>query len=445
MSFRVPTTALAVASAIVIGVPLGSAVQANRQNETYRQLDAFIEVFLRVRENYVEPVDDEKLINGAIDGMLASLDPHSSYLNARDSAQMRSQTDGEYGGLGLTVTSEDGAVKVVSPTDDTPASRAGIRAGDFITHLDDQLIFGSTIDEAVDRMRGRPGTSIKLTVVRPGVPKPLEFRLTREIIRIRPVRWETRGDVGVIRISSFNRQTGEATRLAITALDRQLGTRLKGYVIDLRSNPGGLLDQAIEVTDAFLARGEIVSQRGRGKESIERYFARTADLTNGRPLVVLVDEGSASAAEIVAGALQDSRRALVIGQRTFGKGSVQTLIPLSADTGLRLTTARYYTPSGRSVQEEGIDPDILVPQLTNADRNERPRVREADLRNHLVGEKAADDRLIEDDGKTDPRFALTADELKDQGITDFQLDYAVRIIGRLGGAVQMAALEPRAN
>ncbi|MFQ3594912.1 MAG: S41 family peptidase [Sphingomonadaceae bacterium] len=445
MSFRVPTTALAVASAMVIGVPLGSAVQANRQNETYRQLDAFIEVFLRVRENYVEPVDDEKLINGAIDGMLASLDPHSSYLNARDSAQMRSQTDGEYGGLGLTVTSEDGAVKVVSPTDDTPASRAGIRAGDFITHLDEQLIFGSTIDEAVDRMRGRPGTSIKLTVVRPGVPKPLEFRLTREVIRIRPVRWETRGDVGVIRISSFNRQTGEATRLAITALDRQLGTRLKGYVIDLRSNPGGLLDQAIEVTDAFLARGEIVSQRGRGKESIERYFARTADLTNGRPLVVLVDEGSASAAEIVAGALQDSRRALVIGQRTFGKGSVQTLIPLSADTGLRLTTARYYTPSGRSVQEEGIDPDILVPQLTNADRNERPRVREADLRNHLVGEKAADDRLIEDDGKTDPRFALTADELKDQGITDFQLDYAVRIIGRLGGAVQMAALEPRAN
>jgi carboxyl-terminal processing protease len=445
MSFRVPTTALAIASAVVIGVPLGSAVQANRQNETYRQLDAFIEVFLRVRENYVEPVDDEKLLSGAIDGMLASLDPHSSYLNARDSAQMRSQTDGEYGGLGLTVTSEDGAVKVVSPTDDTPASRAGIRAGDFITHLDDQLIFGSTIDEAVDRMRGRPGTAIKLTVVRPGVPKPLEFKLTREVIRIRPVRWEARGDVGVIRISSFNRQTGEATRLAITALDRQMGPRLKGYVIDLRANPGGLLDQAIEVTDAFLPRGEIVSQRGRSKDSIERYFARTADLSGGKPLVVLVDEGSASAAEIVAGALQDSRRALVIGQRTFGKGSVQTLIPLSADTGLRLTTARYYTPSGRSVQEEGIDPDILVPQLTNEDRNERPRVREADLRNHLVGEKAADDRLIEDDGKPDPRFTFTAEELKEKGITDFQLDYAVRIVGRLGGGVQMAALEPRAN
>jgi carboxyl-terminal processing protease len=442
MTTRLPIALLAATMAIAIGMPIGSAVSAARQNETYRQLDAFIEVFLRVRENYVEQVDDQTLLKGAIDGMLASLDPHSSYLTARDSAQMRSQTDGEYGGLGLTVTTEDGAVKVVAPTDDTPAARAGIRAGDFITHLDGQLIFGSTIDEAVDRMRGRPGTSIRLTVVRPGVTKPLEFTLKREIIKLQPVRWEARGNVGVIRISSFNRQTGEATRLAVTALDRQLGPSLKGFVIDLRSNPGGLLDQAIEVADTFLARGEIVSQRGRTKETIERYYARTPDLTGGRPLVVLVDEGSASAAEIVAGALQDSRRALVVGQRTFGKGSVQTLIPLSADTGLRLTTARYYTPSGRSVQEQGIDPDIVVPQLSDPQRLERPRVREADLRNHLVAERAADDKLVEEDGKTDPRFAFTAEDLKARGITDFQLDYAVRILGRLGGGIQYAALEP---
>jgi carboxyl-terminal processing protease len=373
--------------------------------------------------------------------MLASLDPHSSYLDARDSAQMRSQTDGEYGGLGLTVTSEDGAVKVVSPTDDTPAARAGIKAGDFITHLDGQLIFGSTIDEAVDKMRGKPGTSIKLTVVRPGVQKPLDYTLTREIIRIKPVRWEAVGKVGVVRISTFNRQTGEALQLALTSLDRQIGPDLQGYVIDLRANPGGLLDQAIEVSDAFLDRGEIVSQRGRTRDSVERYYARANDLSGGKPVVVLVDEGSASAAEIVAGALQDSKRAIIVGERTFGKGSVQTLIPLSSDTGLRLTTARYYTPSGRSVQEEGIDPDIIVPQLTDPNRNDRPRVREADLRNHLLAEEKADEKLIEKDDKPDPRFAMTAEELKARGITDFQLDYAVRMISRLGGGVQTAYVD----
>jgi carboxyl-terminal processing protease len=354
---------------------------------------------------------------------------------------MRSQTDGEYGGLGLTVTSEDGAVKVVSPTDDTPAARAGIKAGDFITHLDGQLIFGSTIDEAVDKMRGKPGTSIKLTVVRPGVQKPLDYTLTREIIRIKPVRWEAVGKVGVVRISTFNRQTGEALQLALTSLDRQIGPDLQGYVIDLRANPGGLLDQAIEVSDAFLDRGEIVSQRGRTRDSVERYYARANDLSGGKPVVVLVDEGSASAAEIVAGALQDSKRAIIVGERTFGKGSVQTLIPLSSDTGLRLTTARYYTPSGRSVQEEGIDPDIIVPQLTDPNRNDRPRVREADLRNHLLAEEKADEKLIEKDDKPDPRFAMTPEELKARGITDFQLDYAVRMISRLGGGVQTAYVD----
>lgn len=417
---------------VALGIP--ATVSAAKENETYKQLDTLMEVFLKVRESYVDKVDDATLVKGAIDGMLASLDPHSSYLDTRDSENMRTQTEGEYGGLGLTVTSEDGAVKVIAPTDDTPAARAGIKAGDYITRIDGDLIFGGSLNDAVDKMRGKPGTSIKITVIRPGEPKPLDFTLTREIIKVNPVKFEAVGNVGVIRISSFNRQTGDAVRLGLTTLGKQLGPSLAGYVIDLRSNPGGLLDQAIDVSDAFMTQGEIVSQRGREKTDIERYYARDDDMANGKPVVVLVDGGSASAAEIVAGALQDSKRALIIGQRTFGKGSVQTLIPLSPDTGLRLTTARYYTPSGRSVQEQGIEPDILVPQLSDANRNERPRLREADLRNHLVAEKSADEKLIEDDGKVDPRFAMTADELKKQGVTDYQLDYAVKMIGRLGPA-----------
>lgn len=425
-------TLLAGSAGALLAVTLPTAVNAARGNETWRELDTLMDVFLKVRESYVDKVDDKKLIEGAINGMLASLDPHSSYLDARDSENMRSQTDGEYGGLGLTVQSDEGAVRVVAPTDETPAARAGIKSGDFITHIDGDLIVGSTLNDAVDKMRGKPGTSIKLTIVRPGQPKPLDFTLVRETIRMRPVRWETKGNVGVIRIAAFNRQTGEATREAVTELTKKIGPDLAGFVIDLRSNPGGLLDQAIDVSDTFLERGEIVSQRGRTKDDIERYYARADDLAAGKPIVVLVDEGSASAAEIVAGALQDQKRALVLGQRSFGKGSVQTLIPLSAESGLRLTTARYYTPAGRSVQEAGIDPDIIVPQLSDPTRNERPRMREADLRNHLVAEKKADDKLIEDDGKPEPRFSITADELKKQGITDFQMDYAVKLVSRLG-------------
>lgn len=435
-------TLLAASAGAALALTIPTGVSAAKENETWKELDSLMDVFLKVRESYVDKVDDKKLVEGAINGMLASLDPHSSYLDAQDSENMRSQTDGEYGGLGLTVISEDGAVRVVAPTDDTPAARAGIKSGDYITHLDGDLIFGSTLNEAVDKMRGAPGSSIKLTVVRPGQPKPLDFTLTREVIKIRPVKWEAKGNVGVIRISSFNRQTGEAVRLALNTLSKQLPD-IAGYVIDLRSNPGGLLDQAIDVSDAFLERGEIVSQRGREKTDIERYYARADDLSGGKPVVVLVDEGSASAAEIVAGALQDQKRAIVIGQRTFGKGSVQTLIPLSASTGLRLTTARYYTPSGRSVQEAGIEPDIIVPQLTDPSRADRPRLREADLRNHLIAEAKADDKLVEDDGKPDPRFAKTAEQLKKDGVTDFQMDYAVKLVGRLGkpAPAQVAAKE----
>ncbi len=424
-------------------IPASAAVRAAVESDSYKELDALMDVFERVRTDYVDKTDDKKLIEGAINGMLASLDPHSSYLDARDFQNMRQTTDGEYGGLGLTVTTEDGAVKVIAPTDDTPAARAGIKSGDYITHLDGELIYGQTLQDAVDKMRGAPGTSIKLTVVRQGETKPLEFALKREIIQIRPVKFETKGNVGIIRISSFSKQTGEATKAAVTGIEKKLGANLAGFIIDLRSNPGGLLDQAIDVSDVFLDHGEIVSQRGRTKAEIQRYFAHPGDLADGKPIVVLVDEGSASAAEIVAGALQDQRRALIVGQRSFGKGSVQTLIPLSQDTALRLTTARYFTPSGRSVQEAGIEPDVQVPQLSDPNYADRPRVREADLRRHLINEikDGTADKIVEADSKTDPRFDAKADDLKKKGIIDFQMDYAVKLIARLGpaAAVQTAA------
>ncbi len=429
-------------------IPGAAAVRAAAESDTYKQLDALMDVFERVRADYVDKTDDKALIEGAINGMLASLDPHSSYLDARDFQNMRQTTDGEYGGLGLTVTTEDGAVKVVTPTDDTPAARAGIKSGDYITHLNGELIYGATLQDAVDKMRGPPGTTVKITVVREGATKPLEFTLKREIIQIKPVKFETRGNVGVIRISTFNKATGDATRGAVASIEKKLGPAVAGYVVDLRSNPGGLLDQAIEVSDVFLDKGEIVSQRGRTKNDIQRYYAKPGDLTNGKPIVVLVDEGSASAAEIVAGALQDQRRAIVLGQRSFGKGSVQTLIPLSADTALRLTTARYFTPSGRSVQENGIEPDVQVPQLSDATRADRPRLREADLRKHLINEmKDGTEKIVENDNKPDPRFTATAEELKKKGVIDFQLDYATKLLTRLapGAPTQVAAAGSKAT
>jgi carboxyl-terminal processing protease len=415
-------------------IPAVSAALAAVDVDTYKELDGFMSVFERVRSEYVDKVDDKTLIRGAIDGMLASLDPHSSYLDARDFQNLRTQTEGSYGGLGLTVSMEDGAVKVIAPTEDSPGDRAGIKSGDYITHIDGQLIFGGTLDEAVDKMRGKPGTKIKLTLVRPGRDKPFDVSLQREIIRLKPVKWEIKDNVGIININSFSKTTGESVRAALTAIDKATGGRPLGYVVDLRSNPGGLLDQAIEVSDAFMERGEIVSQRGRDSSDIERYFARSGDLAHGLPVIVLVDSGSASAAEIVAGALQDQHRGLVMGETTFGKGSVQTLLQLTDDTALRLTTARYYTPSGRSVQEGGIKPDIPVPQLTDADRKDRPRLREADLRRHLINEAKINDDVLEDDGKDDPRFAQTAEQLEKAGVKDFQLDYAVKTISRLSTA-----------
>jgi carboxyl-terminal processing protease len=422
-------------------IPAATSGIAAVDASTYRELDQFMNVFERVRADYVEKVDDKALIKGAIDGMLASLDPHSSYLDARDFENMRVQTDGNYGGLGLTVQMEDGAVKVVTPTEDTPAYKAGIKAGDYISHLDGVLIYGGTIDEAVDKMRGTPGTSIKLTIVRPGRDKPFDVTITRQIIELKPVKWEVKNGIGVVNINAFSKSTGADVRSALVSIDKSLGRKPTGYVVDLRSNPGGLLDQAIEVSDAFLERGEIVSQRGRNKRDIERYFARPGDFAHGLPIVVLVDSGSASAAEIVAGALQDHHRALVMGERSFGKGSVQTLLQLDETTALRLTTARYYTPSGRSVQEGGIEPDIAVPQISDPDYKTKPKFREADLNRHLINEAKVDNSVLENDSKTDPRFSQTADQLKAKGITDFQLTYALDTIGRLA-RTQTASAAP---
>ncbi len=427
---------LALVGAVAL-VPATTAALAQVEVDTYKNLDEFVSVLNRVRSEYVDQVDDERLIRGAIDGMLASLDPHSSYLDARDFQNLMSTTDGNYGGLGLTVTMEDGAVKVIAATRGTPADRAGIKAGDFITHIDGQLFFGGTLDEAVERMRGDPGTSVRLRVIRAGREQPLELTVTRAIIDIPAVRSELRDRVGILTVTTFNRNTTEMARRAIAEMERNPSTAPLGYVLDLRSNPGGLLDQAISLSDLFLERGEVVSQRGRRRTDIERYYAEPGDATNGKPIVVLVDAGSASAAEIVAAALQDHRRGLVMGERTFGKGSVQTLVPLgNGTTALRLTTARYFTPSGRSVQEGGVNPDIAVPQLSDPDYRSRTRVRESDLRRHLVNETSVQEDVIQDDGRPDPRFAATPAELEQRGIQDYQLHYALQTISRLGRVQQ---------
>src|SRR6185436_24683 len=317
---------LALVGAVAV-IPAASAALAQVDVNSYREIDQFMSVLERVKAEYVDQVDDATLIRGAIDGMLASLDPHSSYLDARGYRGLMTTTDGNYGGLGLTVTMEDSAVKVIAATRGTPADRAGIKAGDFITHIDGRLFYGGTLDEAVERMRGNPGTSVRITVVRPGRDRPFDVSITRAIIDIPAVRSEVRDGVGILTVTTFSRVTTDATQRAMADIERRLGHPPLGYILDLRSNPGGLLDQAVGLSDLFLERGEIVSQRGRRRTDIERYYARPGDAARGLPIVVLVDAGTASASEIVAGALQDHRRAIVLGVRTFGKGSVQTLIP----------------------------------------------------------------------------------------------------------------------
>jgi carboxyl-terminal processing protease len=432
---------LALVGALAL-VPVATSSLAAADVDTYKELENFMGVFERVRSSYVEPVDDHTLIKGAIDGMLAALDPHSGYMEGADFQQLKTTTDGNYGGLGLSVTMEDGTVKVITPTEDTPAFRAGLKSGDYITHIDGELLYGLELDQAVEKMRGAPGSRINLTLVRPGRDKPFDVSLTRERIVLRPVKWEIQDGVGIVNINSFSGNVGQQTEAALTAIDKATGGKPLGYVIDLRSNPGGLLDQAIQVSDAFLERGEIVSERGRARQDIERFYARPGDLTNGRPVIVLVDAGSASAAEIVAGALQDQRRAIVMGEKSFGKGSVQSVIQLDANSALRLTTARYFTPSGRSVQAGGIDPDIYVPQLSDPDYKSRRVVREADLRRHLLSQNKVDDKLLEQADEKDPRFAMTAAELEKKGIKDFQLHYALQTLKRLGGGATRTAAAP---
>src|SRR5215467_3895324 len=366
----------------------GSSAQA-AVGDAYRQLSLLGDVFERVRAEYVDPPDDDKLVESAIFGMLIGLDPHSGYMDAKGFQDMRLQTSGRFGGLGMEVSMEKGLVKVVAPIDDTPAAKAGVMANDIITHLDGEPVLGLTLDQAVDKMRGPVNTSIRLRIVRDGADKPIEIFITRDVVRVRSVRASLQGDdVGYIRITQFNEQTTENMRRAIGDMTAQAGDKLKGFIIDLRNNPGGLLDQAITVSESFMDRGEIVSTRGRNADATQRFLARGSDMTRAKPLIVLINGGSASASEIVAGAWQDHRRATIIGTRSFGKGSVQTIIPLGPGNGaLRLTTARYYTPFGRSIQAKGITPDIEVLQEVPEELKARTNLRgESSLLGHLKGD-----------------------------------------------------------
>jgi carboxyl-terminal processing protease len=430
----VKLTAVALAGAVV-GFTLSPNVpvdaQATQDNDTFRALKLFGDVFERVRADYVEQVSDKALIEAALNGMLTSLDPHSSYLDPEKYRDMQVQTRGEFGGLGIEVTMENGVVKVVSPIDDTPASKAGIQSGDFITEIDGQAVTGMSLGDAVEKMRGPVDSKIKLTLVRKGKDKPFDVTLTRAVIKISPVRSHAEGDVGYVRLSSFSEQSGQAVTDAVQALEKKLGKNMRGLVLDLRNDPGGLLDQAVAVADAFIDKGEIVSTRGRRPDSIQRFNARPGDILNGLPMVVLINGGSATASEIVAGALQDHRRAIIMGTQSFGKGSVQTIMPIAGEGAIRLTTARYYTPSGGSIQARGIVPDIEVHQAKVEVENDTSGQHEADLRGRLTNDQAT--------GKAAP----DADAQPTTDISDYQLARAVDLLrgialfdGRSGSAAQ---------
>ncbi|MBY5989639.1 MULTISPECIES: S41 family peptidase [Roseovarius] len=410
------------------------AQEAAKTTNVYEQLDLFGDIFERIRSQYVEEVDEGELIEAAINGMLTSLDPHSSYLSPDDAADMRVQTRGEFGGLGIEVTQEDGFVKVVSPIDGTPAENAGIEAGDFITHVDSESVLGLTLDEAVEMMRGPVGSEIVITVVREGEAEPFDVSIVRDTIKLTAVRVRTEQQSVVLRVTTFNDQTFRNLESGLAEQIEDAGgiDKINGIVLDLRNNPGGLLNQAIQVSDAFLEKGEIVSTRGRAPEDGERFNAKPGDLAEGKPIVVLINGGSASASEIVAGALQDHRRAIVVGTKSFGKGSVQTVMPLRGDGAMRLTTARYYTPSGRSIQALGVSPDIIVDQPRRAeeseeDEEENPANRfdrsEADLRGRLDNDSLSEDeiRQIEEDREKVEQAAKLREE-------DYQLAYAIDIL-----------------
>lgn len=428
----VSVIAVALVALAVHVAPLGGAYADS--SDTFRQLKLFGDVFERVRAEYVEEVSDEELVEAAINGMLTALDPHSGYLDAKKYRDMQVQTKGEFGGLGIEVTMENGLVKVVSPIDDTPAHRAGIQAGDVITHINDEPVLGLTLAEAVERMRGPVDTSIALTLRREGVEEPVDVSMSRAVITISPVRARAEGRIGYVRITTFNEQTESSLNEAIDELRADLGNNLKGLVLDLRNNPGGLLEQAVSVADAFLDRGEIVSTRGRRADAIQRFNARRGDLAEGLPMVVLINGGSASASEIVAGALQDHHRAIVMGMPSFGKGSVQTIMPLPGHGAIRLTTARYYTPAGTSIQAKGIVPDIEVRQArVELIEQDRPRRREADLRGRLSNGDAEDGAADLPEESAEASAEETGD---DAAITDYQL---ARALDLLRGVVMFGA------
>ncbi|WP_269931483.1 S41 family peptidase [Aminobacter sp. HY435] len=406
----------ATAMSVVYGAA-GTAANA-AGSETYRQLAIFGDIFERVRGQYVTPPDEKSLIENAINGMLTSLDPHSSYLNAEAAKDMRVQTKGEFGGLGIEVTMENELVKVITPIDDTPASKAGVLAGDYISKIDGEEVRGLTLNDAVEKMRGLVNTPIKLTILRQGADKPIELSIMRDIIKVKAVKYRVENDVGYMKITSFTEKTFDDLQKAIADIKKQVpDDKLKGYVLDLRLNPGGLLDQAVSVSDTFLDRGEIVSTRGRDPKDITRFDSRAGDDIDGKPLIVLINGGSASASEIVAGALQDLRRATVVGTQSFGKGSVQTIIPLAENGALRLTTALYYTPSGKSIQGKGITPDIKVDQPLPEDMQGRDVTRgESELKGHIKGAEESD--------QGSGSAAYVPPEAKD----DLQLQYALELL-----------------
>jgi len=408
------------------------AQESTKTTNVYQQLDLFGDIFERIRAQYVEEVDEGDLIEAAINGMLTSLDPHSSYLSPEDAEGMKVQTSGEFGGLGIEVTQEEGFVKVVSPIDGTPADEAGVESGDFITHVDGESLLGLTLDEAVEMMRGPVGSEIVITVAREGEDEPLEISIIRDTIKLTAVRSRVEGTSVVLRVTTFNRQTSPNLASGIKEQIEEAGgmDKVNGFILDLRNNPGGLLTEAIAVSDAFLESGEIVSTRGRNPEDGERYNATAGDLTGGKPIVVLINGGSASASEIVAGALQDHRRAIVVGTKSFGKGSVQTVMPLRGEGAMRLTTARYYTPSGRSIQALGVSPDIVVEQPrrkpdaeTEEEQTKFDARTEADLRGSLNNDSLTEDEI--EQIKKDQEKALAAAKLREE---DYQLAYAIDIL-----------------
>ncbi|QDY71255.1 S41 family peptidase [Qingshengfaniella alkalisoli] len=417
------------------------AQETDNKTSVYEQLDLFGDIFERIRAQYVEEVEEGELIEAAINGMLTSLDPHSSYLAPEDAEDMRVQTRGEFGGLGIEVTQEDGFVKVVSPMDDTPAFEAGIEAGDFITHVDGESMLGLTLDDAVELMRGPVGSDIVVTIVREGEDEPFDVTITRDTIKLTAVRSRVEGDTVVLRVTTFNDQTYPNLEEQLKESIEELGgmDSVNGIVLDLRNNPGGLLNQAIQVSDAFLDAGEIVSTRGRSVEDGERFNASEGDLAEGKPVVVLINGGSASASEIVAGALQDHRRAIVVGTKSFGKGSVQTVVPLRGNGAMRLTTARYYTPSGRSIQALGVSPDIVVeqpprrPESEDEDEDQAPSFArsENDLRGHLNNDSMSEDekKLLEEEQQK----AEDAARLREE---DYQLAYAIDILKGLSAVAK---------